>query len=61
MIRMYGGPSTRQLTTLTFERLHYFPKLYLDQLKKHPNDPQNIITEIKNNMRKIDLEEVLYA
>ena len=42
MIRTHGGPYTRQA--------RLFPINFIDHFKEHPNEPQNIPTEINNNV-----------
>ena len=54
---MHGGPSMRPFMHIHLDRLSYFQNYFLINIKNHPNDPQNIPTELK----KITLEESLYS
>ena len=56
MIRIHGIPSKRQLTNVTLERSNYFPDHLSIFCKKHPNEPQNILTDIKSNLKTITLK-----
>ena len=49
MIRMHGEPYVRQLTNITLEEAKLFTRAFINICKNHPNEPQNIPTDITNN------------
>ena len=44
-----------------FVEVKLFPRSFINNCRKHPNEPQNIPTDIKNNLNTIALEKSLYA
>ena len=40
---------------------HIFPDDFIRECKNNPNDPQNISSDVKNNMKRMAMEQSLYA
>ena len=50
-----------EVTDTSFFAAAFFQTQFLDQCKKNPNKPQNLISEVKVALKKMDLEHGLYA
>ena len=44
-----------------FSATELFPTKVLDQCRNNPNEPQNIRNEIKVSLKKMDMQQGLYA
>ena len=44
-----------------FEETYIFPEDFFKQWKNNENEPQNISTNVKNNLKTIAMEQILYA